>query len=109
MPPHWLHAGPRSRPCRRAGTTGGESVNDAAAGVEAGVLGAAASGPDALAEGVLGEADPDSPFPPEALATSDDSSPSAGPAGSGAVTDWAGCWAARRARTRRGRVPSPPV
>src|SRR4051812_29737980 len=26
MPPHWLHAGPRSRPLRRAGTTGGVSV-----------------------------------------------------------------------------------
>ena len=26
MPPHWLQAGPRSRPIRRAGTTGGVSV-----------------------------------------------------------------------------------
>src|SRR5690242_16256050 len=26
MPPHWLHAGPRSSPTRRAGRTGGVSV-----------------------------------------------------------------------------------
>src|SRR5436190_23721048 len=31
MPPHWLHAGPRSRPLRRAGTTGGASVIASAA------------------------------------------------------------------------------
>src|SRR5258705_13999233 len=31
MPPHWLHAGPRSRPARRAGTTGGLSVRASAA------------------------------------------------------------------------------
>src|SRR3954470_11920368 len=31
MPPHWLHAGPRSRPARRAGTTGGLSVMASAA------------------------------------------------------------------------------
>src|SRR5690349_16278905 len=33
MPPHWLQAGPRSRPSILAGTTGGVSVSDAAAGV----------------------------------------------------------------------------
>src|SRR5215218_10267211 len=39
MPPHWLHAGPRSRPARRAGTTGGVSVKaSAAARVVAGWL-----------------------------------------------------------------------
>src|SRR3954452_18633448 len=31
MPPHWLHAGPRSSPARRAGTTGGLSVMASAA------------------------------------------------------------------------------
>src|SRR5512132_720631 len=31
MPPHWLHAGPRSRPASRAGTTGGLSVRASAA------------------------------------------------------------------------------
>src|SRR6266542_5639650 len=39
MPPHWLQAGPRSRPARRAGTTGGVSVRaSAAARVVAGWL-----------------------------------------------------------------------
>ena len=27
MPPHWLHAGPRSKPFILAGTTGGVSVS----------------------------------------------------------------------------------
>jgi hypothetical protein len=54
----------------RAGTTGGESVKEAAGGAEAGAFGAAALGVDALAEGVLFATDPEPPFPPEALVPS---------------------------------------
>src|ERR671917_1609216 len=32
MPPHWVHAGPRSRPTMRAGWTGGVSVKAAVGG-----------------------------------------------------------------------------
>src|SRR5437867_12386489 len=100
MPPHWLHAGPRSRPCRRAGITGGASVKDAAAGMGF-VAGAAPLGEDALAAGVLFAPEPELPFPPAAFGSSDDSSGSAGPAVSEAITDWAACWAAWRGRTSR--------
>src|SRR3954454_1980527 len=34
MPPHWLHAGPRSRATIRAGRTGGVSVSAAVGGFE---------------------------------------------------------------------------
>src|SRR3954469_6979794 len=44
MPPHWLHAGPRSRPARRAGTTGGVSVKATVGGCAGGGGGAAAPG-----------------------------------------------------------------
>src|SRR4051812_8136886 len=36
MPPHWLQAGPRSRPMRRAGATGGGAVGGGGGGWGAG-------------------------------------------------------------------------
>src|SRR3954468_24097364 len=57
MPPHWLHAGPRSRPLRRAGTTGGVSVMaSAAAFVVAGWMPATVERPGVPAGGGLGSA-----------------------------------------------------
>src|SRR3954462_448928 len=50
MPPHRLHAGPRARPARRAGTTGGVSVRaSAAARVVAGCEPATVGTPGVLA------------------------------------------------------------
>jgi hypothetical protein len=55
MPPHWLQAGPRSRPngVRRvaAGRTGGVSVKADAAGCAGGSLGAATGSPGGSATG----------------------------------------------------------
>ena len=66
MPPHWLHAGPWSRPARRAGTTGGVSVNaSAAARVVAGWLPATVGTPGvpAAASGVPDAASEDAAAP----------------------------------------------
>src|SRR4051794_27836792 len=72
MPPHWLHAGPRSSPARRAGRTGGVSVNAAVGGfAAAGAGGAAAPGAPGAGPWV-----PPLPLPPL---------PVGGPGGGGAV------------------------
>ncbi len=84
MPPHWLHAGPRSRPCSLAGTTGGVSV-----------------------KALVGALAP--PLPPDAIdprPPTTEGSPVLGPAVSEAITDCAASCAALRARTSGVRMPS---
>src|SRR3954451_14826045 len=119
MPPHWLHAGPRSRPARRAGTTGGLSVMASAAarvvaGCEPATVGvpgvpAAASGapPAAGADGVAaGGAEADAP---SALAPAAVLAPPLPPFDGLAVSDAidvAASSAILRARTSGVRMPS---
>src|SRR5919197_772897 len=96
MPPHWLHAGPRSRPRRAAGTTGGVSVSAAVAGWAAPPLAATAEAAgsvpapsplDAVSAGAAGVAAADGPAVSEPI-------------------DIAASSAALRARTSGVRMPS---
>src|ERR671922_2411120 len=118
MPPHWLHAGPRSRPARRAGTTGGVSVNASAAarvvagwlpatvgmpGVPAAASGVSASEPPASVEGAASELASDESEPAalgaDALAAPLPPFAADGPAVSDDSTDVAASSAILRART----------
>src|SRR6202140_3688439 len=100
MPPHWLQAGPRSRPWSLAGTTGGLSVRALGGATLAALDAADASGP-AVSEEITdcaascGPPLP-GPGPPDA----------SGPAVSEEITDCAASCASLRARTAGVRMPS---
>src|SRR3954462_6275369 len=130
MPPHWLHAGPRSRPARRAGTTGGLSVMASAAarvvagcepatvgvpGVPAAAWGAPpAAGADGVAAGGAEAGAPAAPRPaagvaPPVLAPAAVLAPPLPPFDGLAVSDAidvAASSAILRARTSGVRMPS---